>query len=107
MQASEASQSSTRSQPVKKGRHRRYEEARKFQRATAERFTIEDYDFDNSDRFGVEFDDEDSDPDDQYGHLADKYDDDYSDLEAKYADFDGDADADSDANSEASQRESA
>ena len=90
---------------MKKGRHRRYEEARKFQRATAERFTIEDYDFDNSDRFGVEFDDEDSDPDDQYGHLADKYDD--SDLEAKYADFDGDADADSDANSDASQRESA
>lgn len=100
MQASEASQSSTRSQPVKKGRHRRYEEARKFQRATAERFTIEDYDFDNDDRFGVELDDEDSAPDDQYGHLADKYDD-YSDLEAKYADFAGDADED------APQRESA
>ncbi len=99
-QASEASQSSTRSQLVKKGRHRRYEEARKFQRATAERFTVEDYDFDNSDRFGVEFDDEDSDPDDQYGHLADKYDD-YSDLEAKYADFDSSDDE------EAPQRENA
>ena len=107
MQASEASQSSTRSQPVKKGRHRRYEEARKFQRATAERFTIEDYDFDNSDRFGVEGDaDEESAPDDQYSHLADKYDD-YSDLEAKYADFDSDADPDADASTGAPQRESA
>ncbi len=86
---------------MKKGRHRRYEEARKFQRATAERFTIEDYDFDNSDRFGVDFDDEESAPDDQYGHLADKYDDDYSDLADKYADFDADADE------EAPQRESA
>ena len=90
---------------MKKGRHRRYEEARKFQRATAERFTIEDYDFDNSDRFGVEpgdrdLVDEESAPDDQYGHLADKYDD-YSDLEAKYADFDSEADE------EAPQRESA
>ncbi len=76
---------------MKKGRHRRYEEARKFQRATAERFTVEDYDFDNSDRFGVEFDDEESAPDDQYGDLADKYDD-YSDLEAKYADLISDED---------------
>ncbi|WP_419931705.1 hypothetical protein [Candidatus Poriferisodalis sp.] len=96
---------------MKKGRHRRYEEARKFQRATAERFTIEDYDFDNSDRFGVDpgdrdLIDEESAPDDQYGHLADKYDD-YSDLEAKYADFDSDADAESDANTGAAQRESA
>ena len=59
---------------MKKGRHRRYEEARKFQRATAERFSVEDYDFDNSDRFGVELEDDESAPDDQYGHLADKYD---------------------------------
>lgn len=97
---------------MKKGRHRRYEEARKFQRATAERFTVEDYDFDNADRFGVEGGDEESAPDDQYGHLADKYDD-YSDLEAKYADFDvaSDADPESEVRSEASsgapQRESA
>ena len=59
---------------MKKGRHRRYEEARKFQRATAERFSVEDYDFDNSDRFGVELEDDESVRDDQYGHLADKYD---------------------------------
>lgn len=67
---------------MKKGRHRRYEEARKFQRATAERFSVEDYDFDNSDRFGVELDDDESVRDDQYGHLADKYD--------IYGDGDGD-----------------
>ncbi len=85
---------------MKKGRHRRYEEARKFQRATAERFTVEDYDFDNSDRFGVEFDDEESTEDDQYADLADKYDD-YSDLEAKYADFAHEADE------EIAQRENA
>ena len=59
---------------MKKGRHRRYEEARKFQRATAESFSVEDYDFDNSDRFGVELEDDESVRDDQYGHLADKYD---------------------------------
>ena len=64
---------------MKKGRHRRYEEARRFQRATAQRFTVEDYDFDNSDRFGVESGDYDAGdgetaPDDQYGHLADQYD---------------------------------
>ena len=59
---------------MKKGRHRRYEEARKFQRATAERFAVEDYDFDDSDRFGVALDEDDTAPDDQYGHLADKYD---------------------------------
>ncbi|WP_419841293.1 hypothetical protein [Candidatus Poriferisodalis sp.] len=88
---------------MKKGRHRRYEEARKFQRATAERFTVEDYDFDNADRFGVEFDDEESAPDAQYGHLADKYDD-YSDLEAKYADFDSET---SDDIEETPRRESA
>ena len=73
---------------MKKGRHRRYEEARKFQRATAERFSVEDYDFDNSDRFGVELEDDESVRDDQYGHLADKYDSyDGDDEEADEADY--------------------
>ena len=73
---------------MKKGRHRRYEEARKFQRATAESFSVEDYDFDNSDRFGVELDDDESVRDDQYGHLADKYDSyDGDDEDADEADY--------------------
>ena len=77
---------------MKKGRHRRYEEARKFQRATAERFSVEDYDFDNSDRFGVELDDDESVRDDQYGHLADKYD-----------SYDGDGDSDGDDDEDADE----
>ncbi len=75
---------------MKKGRHRRYEEARKFQRENAAAFTVEDFDFDEPDLFSKEEDDS---PDDQYGELAEKYDDDYSELAAKYADFDdGDED---------------
>jgi hypothetical protein len=70
---------------VKKGRHRRYEEARKFQRENAEAsFTVEDFDFEEPDLFSK---DKEDDPDDQYGDLAEKYDD-YSELAAKYADFD-------------------
>ena len=76
---------------VKKGRHRRYEEARKFQRENAAAFSVEDFDFDEPDLFAKEEEDA---PDDQYGDLAEKYDD-YSDLAAKYADFD-DTDNDSD-----------
>ncbi|WP_419944851.1 hypothetical protein [Candidatus Poriferisodalis sp.] len=73
---------------MKKGRHRRYEEARRFQRATAERFSVEDYDFENSDRFGVELDDDESARDDhQYGHLADKYDFYGDDDDADEADY--------------------
>ena len=69
---------------VKKGRHRRYEEARKFQRENAAAFTVEDFDFEEPDLFSK---DEEETPDDQYGDLAEKYDD-YSELAAKYADFD-------------------
>ena len=72
---------------MKKGRHRRYEEARKFQRDTAAQFTVEDFDFDAPDPFSLSDDDGDHEEDDQYDDLADKYDD-YSDLAAKYADFD-------------------
>ena len=75
---------------MKKGRHRRYEEARKFQRDTASQFTVEDFDFDATDPFSLRDDDdavEDAE-DDQYGDVADKYDDHYADLAAKYADFD-------------------
>lgn len=71
---------------MKKGRHRRYEEARKFQRDTAAQFTVEDFDFDAPDPFSLS-DDEDKDGDEEYDDLADKYDE-YSDLADKYADFD-------------------
>ena len=70
---------------MKKGRHRRYEEARKFQRENAAAFSVEDFEFDEPGLFSKEEEDA---PDDQYGDLADKYDDDYSDLADKYADFD-------------------
>ena len=70
---------------MKKGRHRRYEEARKFQRENAAAFSVEDFEFDEPDLLSKE---EEAAPDDQYGDLADKYDDDYSDLADKYADFD-------------------
>jgi hypothetical protein len=69
---------------VKKGRHRRYEEARKFQRENAAAFTVEDFEFDEPDLFSKEEEDT---PDDQYGGLAEKYDD-YWELAAKYADLD-------------------
>ena len=54
---------------MKKGRHRRYEEARKFQRENAAAFSVEDFDFDEPDLFSKEEDDA---PDDQYGDLAEK-----------------------------------
>ena len=69
---------------MKKGRHRRYEEARKFQRENSAAFTVEDFEFDEPDLFSKEEEDT---PDDQYGGLAEKYDD-YSELAAKYADLD-------------------
>ena len=52
---------------MKKGRHRRYEEARKFQRENAAAFSVEDFDFDEPDLFAKEEEDA---PDDQYGDLA-------------------------------------
>lgn len=66
---------------VKKGRHRRYEEARKFQRESAQRFDVSDYDFDEDDSFGLSAKTEsnkaepdgDGHYDDQYSDLADKY----------------------------------
>lgn len=70
---------------MKKGRHRRYEEARKFQRENAAAFTVEDFEFDEPDLFSKE--EEEDTQDDQYGGLAEKYDD-YSELAAKYADLD-------------------
>jgi hypothetical protein len=72
---------------VKKGRHRRYEEARKFQRDTAAQFSVEDFDLDAPDPFSLS-DDGERDDDEQYDDdVADRYDD-YSDLAAKYADYD-------------------
>lgn len=65
---------------MKKGRHRRYEEARKFQRASAEQFTVEDYDFEDEGGFGLPTNrDDKGDYDDQYAHLAAKYDDEIDD----------------------------
>ena len=66
---------------MKKGRHRRYEEARKFQRDSAAQFTVEDFDFDAPDPFDLSHDDEDVD-------VEEDEDDRYADLAAKYADFD-------------------
>ena len=66
---------------AKKGRHRRYVEAREFQRSST--FNLEEFDLDAPDPFalpdtGVEDDDDfESDGDDHYADLA-----------AKYADFD-------------------
>ncbi len=72
---------------MKKGRHRRYEEARKFHRDSASQFDIEDYDFEATDGFGgilksIDESDEDGGDDDseeEYEDLAKKYDPD-SDL---------------------------
>ena len=68
---------------VKKGRHRRYEEARRFQRSSS--FNLEEFDLDAPDPFalpdtGVNFDDD----DDEYDDEEDKY----AELARKYADFD-------------------
>lgn len=89
---------------MKKGRHRRYEEARKFQRDTAAQFTVEDFDFDAPDPFSLSeregreedrYDDSDDDQQDDESSFGDEpetdaagEEDDYSDLAAKYADFD-------------------
>lgn len=69
---------------AKKGRHRRYVEAREFQRSST--FNLEEFDLDAPDPFalpetGVEDDDVESDGDDHYADLA-----------AKYADFDTSSD---------------
>lgn len=68
---------------AKKGRHRRYEEAREFQRSST--FSVEEFDLDAPDPFalpetGVRPDDDVDDEDDA--------DDEYAALAAKYADFD-------------------
>ena len=59
---------------MKKGRHRRYEEARKFQRDLAGSFDIESFDLDEPDPWALP----DTGPrpnqdDDQYAELAEKY----------------------------------
>ncbi len=57
---------------MKKGRHRRYEEARKFKQRTS---SIDDIDLDTDPFFGSNDDREDGDDDgyDQYADLAEKY----------------------------------
>lgn len=70
---------------VKKGRHRRYEEARRFQRSSS--FNLEEFDLDAPDPFalpdtGVEDGDDDFEGDDE----EDKY----AELARKYADYDDD-----------------
>ena len=68
---------------MKKGRHRRYEEARKFHRDLASSFSVEDFDLDAPDPFTLP----DTTPrvdqheDSQYGDLAEKYADDPEDGE--------------------------
>ncbi len=73
---------------MKKGRHRRYEEARKFQRESAQRFDVSEYDFDDDSNFGLSSKadgDGDGHYDDQYSDLAAKYNvDDEADLEADH-----------------------
>jgi hypothetical protein len=58
---------------VKKGRHRRYEEARKFQRDLASSFDIESFDLDEPDRWGLPDTTTQTSEDDQYAELAAKY----------------------------------
>jgi hypothetical protein len=62
---------------VKKGRHRRYEEARKFQRDLAGSFDLESFDLDDPDPFAL--------PDTQ---RRDEEDDQYAEIAARYADPD-------------------
>ena len=71
---------------MKKGRHRRYEEARKFQRDTAAQFTVENFDFDAPDPFSLS--ERPVNDDDEVIDGSDAVDDEYEDLAAKYADFD-------------------
>ena len=77
---------------MKKGRHRRYEEVRKFNRDSAAQFEVEDYDFE-ADGFSdiLESSKDDSSKDDQNGSSDDLY----EDLAKKYdpdSDLAGDAD---------------
>jgi hypothetical protein len=58
---------------VKKGRHRRYEEARKFQRDLASSFDIESFDLDEPDPWGHPETTSQTAEDDQYAELAAKY----------------------------------
>jgi hypothetical protein len=70
---------------LKKGRHRRYEEARKFQRENAAAsFSVEDFDFE-ADPWPSQDKEE---ADESSEDASDNDDDDYADLAAKYADFD-------------------
>lgn len=62
---------------MKKGRHRRYEEARKFKRQSS---SIEDIDLETDPFFGDD-DDDDDDADDPWADLAAKYNDDDEDDE--------------------------
>lgn len=66
---------------VKKGRHRRYEEARKFQRDLAGSFDLESFDLDAPDPFAL-----------PETRGRDEEDDQYADIAAKYADPDDDGD---------------
>ena len=76
-----------RSRPLKKGRHRRYEEARKFQRENAAAsFSVENFDFEADPWPSQDKEEDDESPDDASDNDDD--DDDYADLAAKYADFD-------------------
>ena len=68
---------------AKKGRHRRYIEAREFQRSST--FSVENFDLDAPDPFalpdtGVRFDDD-------VDEVEELDDDKYAELAAKYADF--------------------
>jgi hypothetical protein len=58
---------------VKKGRHRRYEEARKFQRDLASSFDIESFDLDEPEPWGLPETTSQTQDDDQYAELAAKY----------------------------------
>lgn len=70
---------------MKKGRHRRYEEARKFQRDLASSFDVESFDLDEPDPFALP---------DTRPPAADEDDDQYAELAAKYAAADDDWDDD-------------
>lgn len=65
---------------MKKGRHRRYEEARKFQRDLASSFDVESFDLDEPDPFALP---------DTRPPAADE-DEQYADVAARYADDDDD-----------------
>ena len=58
---------------MKKGRHRRYEEARRFQRDAASSFSVEDFDLDAPDPWALPNTSEDDDEDDPYADLAARY----------------------------------